>query len=47
MKEKLEYSYYDDMKVVEYIKENNIDLIKEYLRKYNSVNHILSHNDYR
>ena len=47
VKEKLEYSYYDDMKVVEYIKENNIDLIKEYLRKYNSVDHILSHNDYR
>lgn len=47
VKEVLEYSYYDDLKVIENIKEGIIDGVKSYIRKYNSVNNIMTHNDYR
>ena len=47
VKNELEYSFYDDLKVIENIKDGEIEEIKKYIRKYNSVNHKLSHNDYR
>ena len=45
-KEPVSYRYLDDMKVEESIKDYNIDYVKQYIRKYNSVNNPLTHNNY-
>lgn len=47
VKEMLEYSYYDDLKVIENIRDGEVEGVKSYARKYNNVNNILTHNDYR
>ena len=46
-KKDMEYTYYDDAKVVDRIKGGSTDGIEQYLYKYNKVNQILTHDDYK
>ena len=41
-----QYTYFDDLKVVESIKEGNMDGLTIYLRKYNNANTILTNDDF-
>ena len=41
----IEYSYFDDLKMYQSIQEGNLDYIKKYLFKYNSINKVLTHDD--
>lgn len=45
-KKEMEYTYYDDAKVVDSIKGGSTDGVEQYLYKYNKVNQILTHDDY-
>ena len=42
----INYTYYDDAKVVDSIKGGSTDGVEQYLFKYNKVNQILTHDDY-
>lgn len=43
--EDLKYTYFDDAKVVEAIQNNNVEAVKNYIRKYKTVDEPLSHDD--
>ena len=45
-KKNINYTYYDDAKVVDSIKNGSSDGVEQYLFKYNKVNQILTHDDY-
>ena len=45
-KKGMNYTYYDDSKVVDSIKSGSSDGVEQYLFKYNKVNQILTHDDY-
>jgi len=45
-KRNINYTYYDDAKVVDSIKSGSSDGVEQYLFKYNKVNQILTHDDY-
>lgn len=42
----LKYTYYDDAKVAQAIKEGNVPVVEQYLRKYNDANLVLTNDDY-
>jgi hypothetical protein len=42
----IEYSYYDDLKLVQSIEDGNLEYIKSYLFKYNAINNVLTHDDF-
>lgn len=43
----LEYTYFDDSRAARAVLEGDISYVREYLAKYNKVNQMLTHNDYR
>lgn len=45
--DRVKYTYFNDAKVEEYIRDNELDNVKEYIRDQHSVNHQLTHDDYR
>jgi hypothetical protein len=42
----IEYSYYDDLKLVQSIEDGNLEYIKSYLFKYNAIDNVLTHDDF-
>jgi len=46
-KAEMEYTYYDDSIAARAVLDGDVKYIREYLAKYNKVNQMLTHNDYR